>query len=83
MTMDLKMEKKSRIAIAASFVWMALAVSVVLGTHADVIADAGPAAAAEAVDVPEGVDATAPAGEVMVLPALRLEPVQSKMPSTC
>lgn len=81
MSMELKMENKSRIAIAASFVWMALAVSLVLGTHAEAIADAGPAAAADAVDATEEIDAAA--GEVMVLPALRLDPVRSEVPSTC
>lgn len=54
------LEKQTRIAIAASLLWMVVATFVILGTHGPAVAHAD-----SAVDAP----AEAPAAEWMALPA--------------
>ncbi len=51
-------EKQSRLAIAASLLWLLLASFVILGTHADVVAQLGA----------DEVGLTVPAAEVMATP---------------
>lgn len=51
-------EKQSRLAIAASLLWLALASFVILGTHTDVVAQIGA----------DEIGVTVPAAGVMVTP---------------